>query len=764
LRGYFYLCCFAGMAAGIVAARFLHIAAFPVCAALLLVSTAVCLARRRVMVAVVVPVCFVLLGTLSLCVADLGMQGGFLARAARHGASASVSGRVLSPPVTTAGSTGFFVEVHEAEIQGVNWKMKERVQLSVDGRFASEAFFPGVNIEARGRLALPGTSERWLSDHGCACVMRASATSVRRAPPGPDIVSRGVAASRRYLSRAYRLIFDERLAGFIEGVTLSKLDRTDPAIIADLRACGLSHIVAVSGLHVSSAAVLALVAMAAVGASRRSRFIVAGMMAFAVLALSNFRPSAMRAAIMAAACCGGAMMGRRYDSLVGVSVAGIAILCANPRALLDQTFQYSFAAAIGIVLAMSRTPRGGQAGKARMALAVCAGAQLGILPLIVCKTQPVPVSAIAANLLVVWLVGALLVSSWLAALLTSLSLPLARLAAGFPAGVARYVLAVASACARVPGAGIFMGTLSVCALLLYAASLVMFARRARTGSLFRPFIALGLSVLLVLCACFPILGTAEHASVVILDVDEGDATVLRSPMGSVVLVDGGPDPDTIVGKLQSHGISRIDLMVATHPHSDHSAGLVEVVRRMPVGRLLEPGLRDQPPGPYKDLLASAKERGVATTVAREGQVITVDQQVSIEVLYAPASLKASPGNLNDSSIVSIADVGGFKVLLSGDIESTGQKTLLGAHPSLDCDMIKIPHQGAANAATPELLDAARPRLATISVGRHNTFGHPSARCLTLLASRGIRVERTDLSGDIEISRANDRIEVKTRRR
>jgi len=103
-------------------------------------------------------------------------------------------------------------------------------------------------------------------------------------------------------------------------------------------------------------------------------------------------------------------------------------------------------------------------------------------------------------------------------------------------------------------------------------------------------------------------------------------------------------------------------------------------------------------------------------------------------------------------------------LLTGDLEADAQKTLLRDNPSMACDVIKIPHQGAANAATAELLDASRPALATISVGRDNEFGHPSGKCLDLLAARGVKVARTDKCGDIVITMGNGRIGMQSSRR
>jgi competence protein ComEC len=120
-----------------------------------------------------------------------------------------------------------------------------------------------------------------------------------------------------------------------------------------------------------------------------------------------------------------------------------------------------------------------------------------------------------------------------------------------------------------------------------------------------------------------------------------------------------------------------------------------------------------------------------------------------------------PANLNDCSVVAMASIESSRVLLTGDIEQDAQDVLLKDHPSMICDVIKIPHQGAANAATAGLIDAARPAIATISVGRLNEFGHPSRKCLDLLASRGVTVQRTDLQGDIVISLGNGRIGLQT---
>jgi len=766
VRGRFYLLCFASMAAGILAQRYLHVALFFVCLGALAVVGALIaiLGKWRDALVVMLPVAFAILGMVLILVSNHALKSGLLLEIAQKNAVGNARGRVLSDWKESGENSSFFIEVAEIQALGQAWSLRERLCVTVPGRMPKREIYPGVNVEIRGRVATPAGNRQWLADHGAACVMRAERRDIHVCAPAANVIARSVAGARRWMSSAYRRIFNSRLAGFIEGVSLSKTDGMDPTIIADLRACGLSHIVAVSGLHVSSAAMIALAAMMALGVGKRTRLIVACVMALLVLALSNFRPSAVRATIMAVACFGGMLLGRRYDSLAGLSIAGIAMLCVNPGGLADPGFQYSFAAALSIVLFLSRRKDGGEVGKARLALAVCAGAQLGVLPLTLARGEPAPVLAIVANLLAIWLVGALLLSSWSVAIISTVSLPLARAVAVVPSGIARWILTVASSCAHVPGAGLFVSALSTVALALYVASLVMFARGRAGRSLFKPFMALGLSILLVLACCFPVLPKTSHTSVIVFDVGEGDATVLRSSSGAIVLVDGGPEPGQVMRKLRERGISRIDLMVSTHPHADHYTGLVEVLRRMPVGTLLDADAQGFETGSYRELLEAASARNVPVTTAREGMMITVAPDMKMEILYCASCLKSPPENLNDCSIVAMAYVDGARLLLCGDIESEGQETLLSRHPSIECDVIKIPHHGAAEAVGSELLNASRPRLATISVGRDNKFGHPSQKCLSLLASRGIAIARTDSSGDIEIFVRNGKIGLNSKRR
>jgi competence protein ComEC len=701
------------------------------------------------------PLLFALVG---LIVSSLTFQcaaGGILPRITSGYKRVTVSGRATSTLRPGAGGESFTMAVEDVRAGRNRWHTGEVLLVNVEGLCRVRDLL-GRSVRVTGRIAPGGRSAGWLLELGASCSLSADARAIQAGAVNGNRIRREFERLRQWMSGAYRRIFPERIAGFIDGVTLSKTESTDPEIISDLRATGLSHVVAVAGLHVGSAAVLVLALLSILRVGRRSRYACAAAAAFTVMGLAGFRLPASRAFIMAALCFGGMITGMDYDPLAGLSIAGMALLGINPRALFDPGFQFSFAAALAIVLSMGRA-RARNLDRVRASLLICSAAQLGILPLVLLSGEGVSLTALAANLVVVPLVGPLLLSSWCASLLTVVFRPAAALAAVVPAALARAVTGVASALSRVPRAWPGAAPTATIALLLYALALALLVKRARRkGPLFGPMVcAFAAMALIVFPALLPpALGARDRVTA--LDVGEGDAILIQDRFGSSVLIDGGPDPHAIVEKLSRRGVSRIDLVISSHPHADHLNGLVQVMREIPVDRLLYPGMHGDSAA-YRELLDIASEKRVPTSVASEGQVISVSRATELEVLYAGTGTPIEPDDENNQSLVAMATIDGARVLLAGDIEAAGQKVLLGFHPDLKCDVLKIPHQGADNAATNGLFDSCRPEVALISVEKGNSYGHPAPGCLRKLSDRGIRVLRTDMSGDIELSVGSGRI-------
>lgn len=754
MRGGFYLACLAAYCLGILLAASTGFAALAAAAVLpaCCVLMARCLRPRWTRAALVIGA-MLLLGAFGMTSRVYSARRAITTRMV--GRSVEVTGSAASEAATVEGGTRFFLEVRSVRSADGDYAVRERVEASCESGPPAGEVFPGAGFTARGTLKQAG---RWQSSRGATAILMVTKGGLRRSSGPPPFVASVIHRFRDAIADGYRKVFSSRVAGFLEGVTLSNLSDMDPGDVEALRVCGLSHIVAVSGLHVGSAAAITLGVAAALGMGKRKRYLAACATGFAVMAMANFRPSAARAWLMACAAAAGVMLGRDNDALTGLSLAGILILALNPRALFDPGFQFSFCAALGIVILVVKTSR---EKKVRSLVAVCCAAQLGVIPLMLAGGETVPVSALAANMIAVPLVGPMLICGWVVSALDLVSSRVAELVAVVPGAMARLVLEVAHFFGRVPGAHA-SGFLPTAALLGYLAGLALLVARIRKDrAILAPCTLVCSSAVVMLLAVPLFSGSMTGVGLTVLDVGQGDACLLRGSGGATVLVDGGPDGDVLLRKLRERGVSKVDLAVLSHPHADHVAGLVTLMERLPVGGLLEPGMAGGESSLYERLLESARRRGVAVTIAREGQVVTVSGDLTLRILRAPRDLPEPPEDPNEASIVAMADVGGLEVLLCGDLEVEGQEELVGMHPEMDCQVLKVSHQGAANAAGDDLLGAARPEVATISVGRDNKYGHPSARCLDLLRKWGAAVFRTDRQGDIEVGLRGGRIAVST---
>ncbi|NND83767.1 MAG: MBL fold metallo-hydrolase, partial [Acidimicrobiia bacterium] len=254
----------------------------------------------------------------------------------------------------------------------------------------------------------------------------------------------------------------------------------------------------------------------------------------------------------------------------------------------------------------------------------------------------------------------------------------------------------------------------------------------RSGT-WRPLGA-GLAVVAGLAMVLP---TAAGPSVVALDVGQGDAILLTGAAGERVLVDGGPDPRRLAERLRAHRVDRLDLVVISHRHADHVAGLDAVWGQMEVGEAWY--MPDPDPGVLGGALEAARAAGVPLRSPEVGARFTVGS-IDLEIV-GPVRRYASP---NDGSLVLVATVDGITVGLAGDIETWAQSDL----GPLDVDVLKVPHQGAAT-SDPEWLTASSGSVALISVGP-NDFGHPAQWVVDALREGGAVVCRTDLDGDLVV--------------
>lgn len=243
--------------------------------------------------------------------------------------------------------------------------------------------------------------------------------------------------------------------------------------------------------------------------------------------------------------------------------------------------------------------------------------------------------------------------------------------------------------------------------------------------------------------------------VVICDVGQGDAIFIRTPSGSDILIDGGPDDSVLncLGKHMPFWDRTLEIMILTHPHADHLTGLIDVAKRYRVlsfgsGKIINPT------SAYKELVRQLEQDHAKQIFLWQDDRFTIKDGISLKTLWPTHEWvdqnSVSGENLDENgfSAIELLNYKNFTALFTGDAQASDIEKIDSIVGGVD--LLKVPHHGSRFGLTAEILDILNPKIAAISVGKSNKYGHPTAFILDLLKSKNIKTLRTDQQSDIEI--------------
>jgi beta-lactamase superfamily II metal-dependent hydrolase len=248
-----------------------------------------------------------------------------------------------------------------------------------------------------------------------------------------------------------------------------------------------------------------------------------------------------------------------------------------------------------------------------------------------------------------------------------------------------------------------------------------------------------------------------------ISVGQGDAALVTSPTGKVVLIDGGPREagPALTAALRAHHVDAIDLVVLTHPHEDHLGGLITIVRTFPVRMFMDAGFRHQS-GVYNELLETLDARKVSVRKAERNRTIDLGGGATITLLSPPdPPIAHSRSDVNANSVVVRLDYREVGVLFAADAEPQTERWLLASGARLPAQVLKVAHHGGRYSSTAKFLRAVSPQAAVISVGEVNEYGHPTPEAIGRLERAHARVFRTDQDGTVTLETDGARIQVTT---
>jgi competence protein ComEC len=650
--------------------------------------------------------------------------------------------RVVSAPAAGAGAAG----AADAAL-----RPRERVWLESDGPLPSAR--RGDRLLVRGRLRLPdGEFGVTLLHHGIGVLLEGD--EVRRLGGSSNPLVAAAQVVRDALRRQVQGLFGGREAGLMMGLALGDTSRLDPADAEHFRATGLGHLLAVSGENVAMVLAPVLGLAILLRLTGAARFVLGAFTVLFFVVLTGAEPSVLRAGVMAGLTLFGVLIGRPRSAGTILAAAVLVLLVGDPMLVYAIGFQLSVAATAGIV-ALAGPIAQRLAGLPRplaLAAATTLAAQAAVTPILLNDFHQVPLVTVLANLLAFPAVAPALLLGLAAAGAGLVSHPLGLLLARLTDLPVHYLQALADHLASAPfpsvtsagGAGV---------LVVGLAGVVLLAWWLHSGRrLPRPAVVAGAVALpLFVWSAALSAGPPSHLVVEFLDVGQGDAALVRTPDGATLLIDGGPDPQLVATKLAARGIKRLDMVVATHPHLDHFVGLPAVLARFPVGLVLETPCRPPEVGspPYRAFLRAVREEGVPERRPRAGAAYTLGA-LRLDVLGPVECFDGSHSDANNDSLVILLTYGRDTVLFANEPESDAQQALLQANAPVEAEVLNVPHHGADTSWLP-FLQAVHERLAVISVGQPNPYGHPDPHLLAELRSTGPAILRTDRCGDVSIT-------------
>ena len=528
----------------------------------------------------------------------------------------------------------------------------------------------------------------------------------------------------------------------------------DVALYAAMRVAGVLHIVAVSGMHLF---VLVAFLQLLLGKGRRSSLAcLPAIWLFALMA--GLRPSVVRAAVMQSIYLLAPTAGREADGATSLGAALLLLLGVNPMAVGSVGLQLSFACMAGLVwllpsilawmekrLPMHRPVVAALAGNVACSL----GATAFSIPLAALYFRQIPLLSPVANLLTLFVVEAIFGAGYAVCAVGALIPGLGGLLGQLLAWPVRWCRAVYRAVASIPFAGLYAGTVSsalwLAGLYALAALWILLRRRGRRLPLDVPVCAGAIGLCLVLIAAKLSIPDGE-ARLTVLDVDQGQCVVLADRDTAVVIDCGGAGLDNAGDRaanyLLSVGHTRADALILTHLHHDHANGVLTLLCRMKVDRLILPAGTDDADQLLDPILEMARERGVAVTFLSQEQTARIGG-MTLDLL-----LPQGDGD-NERGIVVHALAAGQSAFIMGDAGTEAEMSLLRARSVPDVDILVAGHHGSRTATGTLFLAAAKPETAVISVG-YNTYGQPAEATLDRLALVCPTVLRTDREGDVTI--------------
>lgn len=624
---------------------------------------------------------------------------------------------------------------------------------------------------------------------------------------------------RKHLGDRISRMYAKDQVWFMKSLLIGDREELNQDQFQQFSELGLSHILAISGLHVGVFIAIIIWLLKRFRFTRETYLLAAICLLPLYIMITGASPSVLRAGIMAMI---GLYAARRRilkDSLHLIAIAAIVLLLWDPYYLYDLSFQLSFIVTTGLIIGVPRISKLLPIAKRWLnsTVSITIVSQLVTFPLTIYYFNQYSLLSWLANAMLVPVFSMLVFPAGLASLIASFFYtPAGEWIGVIPTTLNRGAFQLIEWMDRWKSMLTIWPSPSVVWIVSYYVALILiyrFVERTffsalqtmnpgmvvanikRTRNLdINPRVGL-IAATVALCCLLFVQYTPDRFNrdgyVEFIDVGQGDSILIRTPAGKHILIDGGGTLDfgipgdrwrarnkpyevgrnVLVPLLKKRGIHRIDMIILTHQHKDHFGGLQAVVDQLPVGELIFNGTMVPNPDAIK-LFRTVMNKHIRLEAANFGESLQLDSSTSIHFLYpirGDNSDITMQSQQNNNSVAFILEMSGTRWLLTGDMEKPSEEAVLDQIHSSNIalfekpiDVLKVAHHGSKTSTSEDWLAAFRPKAAVISVGERNSYGHPSPQVLERLLSDGVIVYRTDLMGEVQMTVHDGKIYTRTK--
>lgn len=538
-------------------------------------------------------------------------------------------------------------------------------------------------------------------------------------------------------------------------ILLGDKDKLSEDIQESFKTSNLSHMLAVSGAHVSYIILGLTYVLQNSIIGKKNGKIVCIIFLLAFMAITNFTPSVTRACIMAILTLFSSIIYRKSDVYTNISVAALITLIFNPYSLLDLGFQLSYGGTIGIIIFIKRIQEKKSNSKVinyikQMAL-VSIYANIIIIPIMMYHFNTVSFTFIISNIMASPILGIIVITGFLFIIASITVKPLTRLIAIFIKPILSILIKISQICSKLPFSNILVVTPYMFNVISYYA-IILYCIKSKKNNKCKIIICLLIVLILInfIIYIFP-----QKLRIFFIDVGQGDSTLIITPDKKTVLIDGGGSDSFDVGEkvllpyLLDRRILKVDYVLISHFDTDHCGGILTIMEKVKVKNIIisEQAEHSENYERFKKLMIHKKIRLIEV---KKGDKIKIGRYSEFKILF-PTSRLLSENLLNNNSIVAQFNYNNFKMLFTGDIEKLAEQQILKTEKAeIRADILKVAHHGSKTSSIPEFIKAVRPKIALIGVGKNNTFGHPNQQTIKNLENIKCWIYRTDLQGEIII--------------